>query len=270
MKTRTVREALLLCAAVLAVACAVLLPPFLSQLADRRLAQAQYAVQAETLDVSLVYQMSTVQRLTLLAQFDRIGEQVLYFDNGQPAQDELSAEQAAALAQEELDRLYQLGVLPDRFTLPDTPISARYIMLCDRDNRQRSVSLWVLTLSESTAYYPSGNSCTLAVDAQTGLIYSLSLVLDGTPEFSLEDAAAAWGTYLDLGVPTIQEKYEVPSDAGGTDTVEWVSTGFQALSAAYETDDGTIPCYFRLEQNPHPKLPTSTVIITPFSPSSGQ
>lgn len=269
MNMRTVREALLLCAAVLAVACAVLLPPSLSRLADRRLAQAQYAVQAETLDVSLVYQMSTAQRLALLAQFDQAENEVLCFDSGQPAQDELYGGQAVALCREELDRLYELGVLPDRFTLPDTPISARYIMLCDRDNRQRSVSLWVLTLSESTAYYPSGNSCTLVMDAQTGLIYSLCLVLDGTPEFSLEDAARSWGTYLELGAPTVQEKYEVPSDEGGTGTVEWVSTGFQALAAAYETDDGTIPCYFRLEQNPHPKLSTTTVIITPFSPTSG-
>lgn len=268
MKKRTVWEALLLCAAVLAVACAILLPPYLSQLADRRLVRAQYAVQAETLDVSLVYQLSTAQRLALLTLFDEAEDNVLCLDGGQPAQDELSAEQALALCQEELDRLYELGALPDRCPLPDTPSSVRYLMLCDRDNRQRSVSLWVLSVFKESGY-DYGWACNLVMDAQTGLIYSLRVILDGTPEFSLEDAAYAWGTYLELGVPAIRDEYEVPPSEGDTGIVSWVSTGLQSLSAAYETDDGTVTCYFQLEQNPNSKLPITTVIITPFSPSSG-
>lgn len=266
MKKWTAGEALLFCAAVLAVACAILLPPSLSLLADHRLEEAQYTVQAETLDVSLVYQMSTAQRLALLA---RAGEEsVLTFTDGQPAQDELTAEQAVVLCQEELDRLYELGVLPGRFSLSDSDASsARYTMLCDRDDRQRSVSLWALSTSKDSGY-DFGYACTLVMDAQTGLIYSLRLVLDGMPEFSLEDAAYAWGTYLELGAPTVQEKYEVPPSAGETDTVSWVGLGLQSLSALYETDEGAITCSFKLDQNPDPKLPTTSITITPVFPSS--
>ena len=268
MKKWTMGETLLLCAATLAVACAILLPPSLSRLADHRLEEAQYAVQAETLDVSLVYQMSTAQRLSLLA---RVGEDdLLVFNGGPSAQDELSAEQAAVLCQEELDRLYELGILPGRFSLSDSDASAaRHTMLCDRDDRQRSVSLWRLTTSKGTPY-DYGYACNLVMDAQTGLIYSLQLVLDGMPEFSLEDAARSWGTYLELGAPAIQDKYEIASSEGSTDTVSWVGQGFQSLSAAYGTDEGTITCSFKLEQNPDPKLPTTSVTIVPVPQSSSE
>ena len=179
-------------------------------------------------------------------------------------------EQAAALAQEELDRLYELGVLPDGFNFSDAAaIDVHYLMLCDRDDRQKSVSLWVMSMSKNSAYYAYGDACTLIMDAQTGLIYSLRLILDGTPEFSLEDVAHSWGTYLELGVPTVQEKYESLPGAGDTGTVSWVVPSYQTLSVAYETDDGTVPYYFWLEQDPNLKSPTSTLIITPFSPSSG-
>ena len=263
MKTWRLRDALLLCAAVLAVACAVFLPPCLSRLADRQLTQAQYAVQVESLDVSLVYRTSTAQRLDLLARSEE--EDVLVFSDGQPAQDELSAEQAAALCREELNRLFELGVLPCE--IPTLVFRSSYQMLCDRYDRQQSVSLWLLTGAldfDSDLVY----TCTLTLDAQTGLIYSLSLRLVGTPEFSLEDAAQAWGSYLELGAPTIQEQYKEPASAGETDIVSYIRPAFQVLTAVYETDDGTISCYFQLVQDPDPKLPSSTIIITPFSLSS--
>ncbi len=267
MNMRTVREALLLCAAALAVACAVLLPPFLSRLSDRDLETAQYAVQAETLDVSLVYQMSTAQRLALVDRFYQTEGAVLSIENGQPAQDELSGGQAAALGREEMDRLYELGVLPKRTAFSNTLLDARYLMLCDREDRRHSVSLWVLSALEDTNY---GYRCDLMLDAQTGLIYYLRVVLDGAQEFSPEDAARAWGTYLGLGAPTVRDTYEIPPSQGESDLTVWVGQSYQYLCASYETDDGTVSCCFRSEQDLYSKMPVTIITITPFTPSGLQ
>lgn len=227
----------LLCTATaLAVAAAVLLPPQLSALADGKLSQASYAVQTENMDVSLVYQLSTVERLALMAQITE--ESTLVLTDVQPAQDELTAEQAFALCQDELDALYQAGGLPAPFTVSSLG-SASYFALYDRENPQRSVSYWLLEVRSDDPYFFRAD---LFMDAQTGLIYGLYLPYHAERGYTIapKDLLRGWGEYLALDDPDLTEIPEVfPNLILDTDDVTYVEVvAPHAGQAEFKTDEG--------------------------------
>ena len=261
----TFRNWLLCAATVLAAAAAVILPPWLSALADGRLSQASYAVQVENMDISLVYQLSTAERLALMSRMD--GEDTLTLSDMQPAQGELTPEQALAVCQEELDTLYRLGGLPAPFTAQTFQVFS-YQVICDRDNPQRSLSLWSLILRSDD---PSFFRADVILDAETGLIYEIYLPYHADLAYTISppDILSGWGEYLSLGEPDLTGVPEVfPHILTSTTDSRYVEVSSPVdASIPFHTDEGpTASLYLRLSFQAYGAQETfQSLVISPRS-----
>lgn len=237
------RSGLLCAATALAVGAAVLLPPRLSALADGRLSGAQYEISAENMDISLVTQLSTAERLALLGQITQ--ENTFFLPNEEPVPGELTEQQALALCQEELDALYQAGGLPAPFSISSLQ-NAVYFALYDRENLQRSVSYWLLDVRSDDRSFFRAN---VFLDAETGLIYGVYLSYHAQPGYTISppDLLTGWSAYLGLGEPDLTGIPSVfPDLILDTDDKTYVVViSPYTHSVEFQTDEG-LPVTFTL------------------------
>ncbi len=215
MRKSRINIPLFVAAAVLVLAFAIWGPEYLAEYRDRTTLNRVTAEPAETVGEGYRYSLNSNARLYILSkclnsqsQEELAGTYAFVVNRQGPSEREITEEDIYRICNEELEKLRELGVLPDEVKeVEDSGYSAVLYSAIDVLEPRNNVAVWKVSLfTDKQNADKAGRLLDAYIDAETGRLYEFYVRTRTTwDKLEPDDMVAAWAEYLGLSG---QEDYE--------------------------------------------------------------